>query len=124
MKFSVRKAFYHFLFRIFPFLMIYFIIFYLSSKTVSELPSNIPDIIPHFTEYFFLSFLYMRIPRSKSNKVIAFALFFLILLSLLDEYHQLFVPTRFFSLKDLLIDLTGIITGIYFYFKTEFKILL
>ena len=109
------KLFKDIIFRYAPFIFVYTIIFYLSSRTVSELPSGIPDIVPHFIEYFVLSFLFMRIVRETDTKKILFSLLFLLLLAVLDEVHQLFVPTRHFSLMDIVYDLAGIITGIYLY---------
>jgi len=102
-------------FRYVPFFFVYSIIFYLSSRTVSELPSSIPDVIPHFIEYFVLSFFFMRIVRTANKKNILFLLIFLLLLAFLDEVHQLFVPTRFFSIKDVFMDLLGITFGIILY---------
>ncbi len=102
-----------------PFALVYSIIFYMSGRTVSELPSGIPDIIPHFIEFFLLSFLFMRIVKNGGSKKLFLSLLFLLLLSVLDEVHQLFVPTRNFSVKDILFDLIGIIAGISFY-KSKF----
>jgi VanZ family protein len=111
-------------FRIFPFILIYSVIFYLSGKRVSELPTDIPDIIPHFIEYFVLSFSFMRIIRSNKKRNIIFALIFLMILAISDEFHQIFIPTRCFSIKDIFIDLTGILTGFFAYLNTKLKFLL
>ena len=113
------KLFIDILFRYVPFFFVYSAIFYLSSRTVSELPSDIPDIIPHFIEYFVLSFLFMRIVRSVEKKNILLSLIFLLLLAVLDEVHQIYVPTRIFSMKDVLVDSTGIIAGLALY-KSKF----
>jgi len=43
----------------------------------------------------------------------------LLLLAVLDEVHQIYVPTRIFSMKDVLVDSTGIIAGLALY-KSKF----
>ncbi len=116
------KLFIDILFRYVPFVFVYSSIFYLSSRTVSELPSDIPDIIPHFIEYFVLSFLFMRIVRSVEKKNILLSLIFLLLLAVLDEVHQIYVPTRIFSMKDVLVDSTGIIAGLALYMSKFLKV--
>lgn len=101
-------------------LAVYGLIFYLSSRPASDFPGGIPDIIPHFLEFFLLSFLFMRMfdrPPTRRQAMAGFPV--LLTLAVLDETHQLFVPTRFFSVLDLLYDLMGIVAGRLVYFCLE-----
>lgn len=54
-------------------------------------------------------------------RIITAGLISLLLLAALDEFHQYFIPTRYFSLKDLFADLLGIMTGIGWYVKLSVK---
>jgi VanZ family protein len=97
--------------------LIYLGIFALSSLPASALPTSVPDIIPHFLEYALLAFFFVQMFRSpKKPRMMALALALLILLAALDELHQWFVPTRFCSLKDLLVDAIGSLAGIAAFF--------
>jgi VanZ family protein len=99
----------------FPPLVVYGLICYLSSKPVSDFPSGIPDIIPHVVEFFLLSYFFLRMFRNPlRRRQMVFSFFFLLMLAFLDEIHQLFVPTRVFSLVDLAYDLLGIVSGMLF----------
>jgi VanZ family protein len=66
----------------------------------------------HFTEYAVLAFLAWR-AFSNSSKVFfrehwfALTLFLVVVYSLLDEFHQSFVPSRTASVYDSLIDIAG-----------------
>lgn len=75
--------------------------------------------IAHIFEYFVLSYLLIRafekttkMGRFKSN---IFSIFLGFIYAVSDEIHQYFVPGRYFSLKDILIDLFGILFGVFFY---------
>jgi VanZ family protein len=94
-------------------LLLYLGIFMLSSLPGSALPANIPDIIPHFCEYAVLAFFFIQITTDPLHlRAMAIALAWLVLLGLLDELHQAFVPGRFCSSKDLLVDTIGSICGL------------
>jgi VanZ family protein len=94
-------------------LIIYVGIFLMSSLPASALPAHIPDIIPHCCEYFILAFFFIQMFSNPADgKTMAAALVLLILLGLLDEWHQAFVPGRFCSLKDLLFDALGSLSGL------------
>ena len=98
--------------------MIYGLISLSSHLPSSRFPSGIPDFLPHFIEYGVLSFFFVRMFQGKASlKTIAAGLITLLLLAALDEFHQYFVPTRYFSLKDLLVDFFGILAGIGLYVK-------
>lgn len=71
----------------------------------------------HFTEYAVLAFLAWR-AFSNSSKVFfrehwfALTLFLVVVYSLLDEFHQSFVPSRTASVYDSLIDIAGGLTAL------------
>lgn len=93
-------------------LLIYASISLLSSLPARSLPSGIPDFIPHGIEYALLGFFFIQAfsaPRRPATLALAITL--LALLGLLDEWHQLFVPGRFFSLLDWLYDMLGTAAG-------------
>jgi VanZ family protein len=94
-------------------LILYLGISLLSSLPGSSLPSGIPDIIPHFCEYAVLAFFFIQVFKDPAGlKEVAGAFALLVLLGLLDEFHQAFVPGRFCSMKDLLFDALGSAAGI------------
>ncbi len=105
----MRKFFNRFL----PPVFIYSIIFYFSSLPAKNLPSGVPDYFFHPLEYMVLTFFFFRIlPEPLTRKSIAWGLAILLLLALLDESHQYFVPGRLFSMKDILYDSLGIFIGL------------
>ena len=88
-------------------------IFLISSLPGSALPAKFPDIIPHFCEYALLAFFFLRIFSNPALlKTMATAFAWLILAGALDELHQALVPGRFCSLKDLLFDTLGSLSGL------------
>ncbi len=94
-------------------LLIYAVIFVLSSLPTSSLPSGIPDVVPHFLEYFLLAFFFIQVfagPR-RVGALTAAALM-LAVLGFLDEWHQRSVPGRFFSWLDVLYDGIGALIGL------------
>lgn len=76
----------------------------------------------HFTEYAILGFLAARaFSRSRHDFLrhhwLLFSAVLIVVYSLLDEYHQSFVPTRTASIYDSFIDMAGGITALaIFYF--------
>lgn len=93
--------------------LLYLGIFLMSSLPASALPAKIPDIIPHFCEYAILAFFFIQIFSNPTNlKTMASGLAWLALLSILDELHQALVPGRFCSLKDILFDMLGSLSGL------------
>ena len=113
------KRFGNYLYRWLPFATCYGLIFYMSSRQVSQLPSGIPDVIPHFIEFFVLAFLYMRGLKVRTTRILLKGMLFLAALAILDEIHQLYVPTRVFSLLDILYDLSGIAAGLLCYIRMQ-----
>lgn len=100
----------------------------MDAKTLSELALMIEHPLrktAHFLEYALMgiliySMLYYPIARSKWRFWISLA--WLILSAAADELHQYFVPGRWGSVKDVLLDTSGGIAGIlicYFFIKKK-----
>jgi len=78
--------------------------------------SNYKAILYHFFAFFSLAlFLAIAITKGKKVNSIHFAIFIAIVYAILDEIHQLFVPGRYGSLTDVLINCIGILSAIVFY---------
>lgn len=115
--------------RFVPPVIIYAGIFYLSAQPASAFPDILPDIVPHFLEYLVLGFFLMRAAvlgshpapettrRAPLIKTFIICGAILLLLAFLDELHQYYVPTRFFQVKDILVDFLGGITGMVLYVR-------
>ena len=86
-------------------------IFYISS--LSHPPTPGPGVsyfgeFTHFTEYFILSLLLLRMFNVyKFKNGLLLSILISILYGLTDEIHQLVVPYRAFEIKDLIIDSLG-----------------
>lgn len=94
-------------------MLIYLVIFLLSSQPAGSLPKHVPDFIPHFLEYFALALFFIQVfPKPGRWSCLASALLALAVMGLLDEWHQLSVPGRFFSLLDWLYDMVGALAGL------------
>jgi VanZ family protein len=66
----------------------------------------------HFIEFFILSFMLGVAFRHNSNKFLSKHAFILALVisgiyGILDEFHQAFVPGRFATISDALVDIIG-----------------
>ncbi len=101
----------------FPVILYASLIFSLSATPDKYIPELFPgaDKISHFLEYLPLGFLTVR-AILKSARVEPFhslliAGFMVLLFSLSDEVHQIFVPGRSFDLLDAFFDLCGSVTG-------------
>ncbi len=70
----------------------------------------------HFTEYAFLGFLlsgfYMSLKKRKISKMMLTAWITGTLYAVTDEIHQLFVPGRSCQAFDVVIDSSGVLTGV------------
>jgi len=97
-----------------PFILYNIFIFFLSS--LSKIPgsdSRIPDEISHFLEFGVLSIFFLLgwtrgFKKNIQKKYLFLIIFLSFLIAISDETHQIFVPGRIFSIKDLLFDLFGI----------------
>jgi VanZ family protein len=111
-RFSKERIFY-----ILMTLLIAIVIFLVSS--ISSFPNlektgiNI-SIFYHFGVFFmFTFFLTLSLINGKlDNKTILIILLISLAYALSDEFHQLFVPGRFCSLEDMLIDFAGSICSV------------
>lgn len=101
-------------------LLIYAVIFLLSSLPAASLPSHIPDFIPHCLEYFALAFFFIQAwARPGRARTMALAFVLLSVLGILDEWHQFSVPGRVFSLLDWVYDMLGGLAGLAFFVLRE-----
>lgn len=92
--------------------LIAFLIFFVSSISSFPVAQKVGfDIstIYHFGVFFMLTFfLTLSLTNKRINrKIILITLLISIIYALSDEFHQLFVPGRFCSIKDALIDSAG-----------------
>ncbi len=82
------------------------------------------SIIYHFIVFFLFSFfLFTTIKGNKKikTKYLLMVLIVSIFYAILDEVHQLFVPFRNFSIKDILTDTLGIFSSIIIYLHMNKK---
>lgn len=96
-------------------IIIAILIYYASTiESPSQPETNNFSIIYHFAVFFmFAFFLLLTIKKENLDfNAIFITLLISIAYSFLDEIHQFFTPNRFASLKDVLIDVIGIICGI------------
>ncbi len=99
-----------------------FVIFVLSAQPGKYIPELFPgaDKLLHFLEYFPFGFLVLRAFVKGSNmafgrEALLMSIFVIMLYSLSDETHQLFVPGRQFDLIDMFFDTAGASAGSYSY---------
>ena len=79
-----------------------------------NLLSHIIRKLAHFTEYFILGILTIRVIIDyKLNNY--YAIIICILYAISDEIHQIFIPGRSGEVRDVLIDITGTTLGIIIY---------
>ncbi len=90
-------------------------IFYLSSRVQSAVPlrSGLPDYVAHSGEYFILALLCLLalhnfLPPGRAHPF-WITLGFCFLYAAGDELHQLYVPTRDASFRDLGADVAGVL---------------
>lgn len=98
-----------------PVLIYAILIFYLSSIPGEDIPIvfKYQDVFLHILEYAVFAFLLSRAikayhPEFPFNKRFFAVLFFSFFYALSDEFHQFFVPQRYFSMLDLMYDGIGI----------------
>lgn len=88
------------------------VIFYASTiETTAGVPSGLNlAMVYHFGVFFmFTFFLTLTVINHDSNltRTLSIILLISLIYAFTDELHQLFVPGRFASLKDILTDITG-----------------
>ncbi|TCS83213.1 VanZ family protein [Tepidibacillus fermentans] len=103
-------------------------IFYLSSRTGSELNQMFPFFKDlnwgHLVAYFILAmtFIYALIGKFPLIKSMVVAVVLSVIYGLTDEWHQMYVPGRTPDIHDLVNDFIGAIVGvIVFYFWVRKK---
>jgi len=97
-----------------------FLIFYISSREFSggteALNNSYLSIIYHFSAFFLFSFFFMiSVVRGKKRRFFFLSILISILYGVLDEFHQYFVPGRYFSVGDMAIDSFGVIFAFFTY---------
>ncbi len=99
-----------------------FVIFVLSAQPGKYMPELFPgaDKLSHLLEYFPFGFLVLRAfvkgsNMAKGREALLMSIFVIMLYSLSDELHQLFVPGRQFDLIDMFFDTAGAAAGSYSY---------
>lgn len=91
----------------FPLILYCWLIFYLSSLIFLPGPPGIlSDKTKHTLEYSLLAVLVFRLVKNTRHERLAYAaaILFCLIYGFSDEIHQYFVPTRDFSVIDLLFD--------------------
>ncbi len=94
-------------------------IFYMSSLEFPEKPKvnvggqkfKVSDILLHVAEYGMLSILLFRAFHNASERTRQRALLLALIIAsfygVIDEVHQVFVPTRYFEIKDIFSNMVG-----------------
>ena len=97
---------------------IWILLFYITTVFILSLNSIVLfdnqwkyDIYIHFVEYFILGFLFMNAALSYDKVRFFYIILFLIIIPVLDESIQYYVPGRISSLKDIFIDIVGGVIG-------------
>ena len=98
-----------------PVLIYAILIFYLSSIPGEDIPVlfKYQDVFLHLIEYAVFALLFSRAikayhPRLSFNRRFVAVFIFSFLYALSDEFHQFFIPQRYFSMLDLMYDGIGI----------------
>ena len=92
-------------------------------KFITVLTSTVQNIL-HIPIYGVLAYLWLNSFNKHSTailKSVFLTLLITILYSLLDEFHQIFVPGRYGSLLDILFNLIGIACGTVSFFLLQSK---
>lgn len=105
---------------------IFIFIFYISSLSFAlppKGPVSINATFYHIGIFFILSvfFFISSLDRKWNSKKIILSLAILVIYALLDELHQFFVPGRFMSFDDFLLDFAGIQLASLIYYILIFK---
>lgn len=101
-------------------ILIAIFIFYISSLKFEQAPIipgwDVGTIVYHFSIFFLLAlFLLPSLVRGKKKNLIFIGIIIAIFYGIADEFHQLFVPGRFCSPVDFLIDSSGILLAGFLY---------
>lgn len=94
------------------------LIFYLSSlpnETLRSIGPNVNTILAHIVEYAILGFLISRVATQLAGNfyaIFSFSFLFSLGYGVLDEIHQLFVPTRYCTVVDVYANAVGSLAGV------------
>jgi VanZ family protein len=95
------------------------LIFYISSLTfeASSGGINIFSILYHILAFFCFSFfLFISLLNGRKNYLLfVFGMLVSLIYGFFDEFHQLFVPGRYFSIFDIFLDFVGILFAFMIY---------
>ncbi|MFP4082429.1 MAG: VanZ family protein [Candidatus Aminicenantes bacterium] len=112
-----------------PALLYYLVIFLVSSASYDiDVRISFLDKAVHFFEFSLLAFLlsvgYFRTVKYSIKTKSAVTIFSGVMLGILDEIHQSFVPGRHFEIGDMAADGLGILIGLilYLYFSKRMRI--
>ncbi|MBU0709771.1 MAG: VanZ family protein [Candidatus Omnitrophica bacterium] len=101
-----------------PVFLCMLVIFILSSIPGSQIPSIFlfQDLVFHIFIYFVLAWFFARAlkntyPDMRFAKVIIYTAIFGVIYGISDEFHQAFVPYRYFSGMDMLFNGIGSLVG-------------
>ncbi|MEK6840536.1 MAG: VanZ family protein [Nanoarchaeota archaeon] len=102
-------------------IFIFAFIFYISSLSFPQQlpgPPSITAAVYHISAFFLLAiFIFISaLNRKWDSKKIVLSVFIAIVYAGLDELHQYFVPGRFTSFSDFLLDMNGMIFASLVYF--------
>ena len=89
----------------------------LPGGTVQVVKFSWTPIVYHFTIFFSFAFFFLATINKKENRKIKIIMTILVslIIAILDEIHQYFVPLRDASINDILIDMLGVIFLIFIY---------
>ena len=75
-------------------------------------------IVYHFTIFFSFAFFFLATIIKKENKKIKIFIAILVslIIAILDEIHQYFIPLRDASINDVFVDMLGVVSLIFIYF--------
>ena len=97
-------------------------IFYMSSQPYDPVPTiklQLKSTIYHIGIFFLLClFLMMALSKGKNKEWLSFAILLSFFYGVTDELHQLFVPGRHATIRDVLTDSVGIIFAFLIYYIT------
>ena len=90
------------------------VIFYFSTLTGSQVPSVLPDYVPHFAEYAILAILLWLSVRATKKQlppslIGLWAIGITTIYAASDEFHQSFVPGRLMDVRDWAVDTSAAI---------------
>ena len=106
--------------------LIFAFIFYVSSLSFPPPPAGPPSItatVYHISVFFLLMifFLISALNRKWRRDTMLLSLLIITVYAALDELHQYFVPGRFTSITDFMLDFTGIAFAALIYFLIVFR---